>query len=94
MMRLPLWMKLVALAVVLAALYGGYRVWRHSVWVEGRDAALEAVARVNDAAEQAAEQVALTTDQCFDRGGSWDVTTGKCDLGPATPAGVRSLFGN
>lgn len=84
----------VLIVVALGAIYGGYRVWRHGVWVEGRDAALEAVARQNDVAAKAAEKVVLTTDQCFDSGGSWNVSTGKCDLGGATPSGVSSLFGN
>lgn len=83
----------VALGLVATA-YTGYRVWRHSVWVEGRDAALEAVAKVNAEAKQAADRVQMTTDQCFDNGGTWDVVTGKCDLGGVSPSGVRSLFSN
>lgn len=79
---------------VLGGAYTGYRVWRHQVWVEGRDAALAAVAKVNADAKKAADRVEFTIDVCFDRGGSWNVSTGKCDVGGASPAGISSLFGH
>ena len=77
---------------VVGSLYAGYRVWRHSIWVEGRDAALVAVARQNQRAAEAATRVRTSTDRCFDEGGSWDVVTGTCQLGGTTPAGVSRLF--
>lgn len=84
-----------AIAVVaLGSLYTGYRVWRHQIWVEGRDAALEEVSEVNQQARQAAQRVKRTIDQCFDEGGGWDVVTGTCTLDGTTPSGIRSLFGN
>lgn len=79
---------------VLGGAYTGYRIWRHQIWLEGRNAALEAVAKVNAEAKQAADRVEFNIDSCFDRGGAWNVSTGKCDLGGATPSGISSLFGN
>jgi hypothetical protein len=53
---------------------------------------LEEVAEQNQTAARAAAKVKLTTDQCFDEGGMWDVTVGECVMGGATPSGVRGLF--
>ena len=72
----------VALGLV-AGLYTGYRVWRGQIWKEGRDAALAAVAAQNGAAANAAKIVEVTSDLCFDKGGTWSVITGECDLDPA-----------
>jgi hypothetical protein len=77
-MFIPWWAKGLAALALLAALYSGYRVYRHHVWVEGRDAALAAVKAQNGVAAAAAAKVQATTDACFDKGGSWDVSTGTC----------------
>lgn len=92
LMRLGVYALIAVVGV--GSIYTGYRVWRHSVWVEGRDAALAAVEKVNTQAATAARQVELSTDACFDQGGTWDVSTGRCDLGSTTLHGVSSLFGD
>ncbi len=53
---LPWWMKLAAGAALLAALYGAFAIWRHSIYQEGWDvrdrAAKEEKRQVNAAAEK------------------------------------------
>jgi hypothetical protein len=44
----------------------------------GWDGAIAAVSKQNAIAAKAAVKVQLSVDQCFDRGGDWDVTTGTC----------------
>lgn len=39
----------------------------------------QAVAERNQAAERDAEQAQLSVDQCFDKGGRWDVVKGACN---------------
>lgn len=52
LLDLPLWMKVAAGALLLAALYGAYAVWRHSIYQEGWDAR-DATAKTELAAEKA-----------------------------------------
>lgn len=75
---IPWWAKLLAIVAVIAALYGGYRAWRHAVWTEGKNAAIEAVQAQNGIAADAARKVDQAIDDCYDRGGTWDVSTGAC----------------
>lgn len=42
--------------------------------------ALHSVAQQNLAASAAARKLQTTVDQCFDKGGKWDVRSGACDL--------------
>lgn len=72
--------QLIAVSGIVLTLLGGYRIWRHGVWAEGRDAAIAAV-KVQDArAVKAANDVIRTSDECFAREGWWwNVITGKCE---------------
>jgi hypothetical protein len=79
-----------AVAVSLAT--GFYFHWRHEQRMVGWNNALAAVAAQNARAREAAEEVTGDVNQCFDAGGSWDVSTGKCNS--ASNSGVRGLFSN
>lgn len=39
----------------------------------------QAVTQRNQAVERQAEKAQLSVDQCFDKGGRWDVVKGACD---------------
>lgn len=65
----------IAVLVGLAALW----LWGNSRYREGWNDALATVSSMNDEAAKAAGEAARTVDQCFATGGSWNVSTGKCD---------------
>lgn len=52
LLDLPIWMKLAAGALLLAALYGAFMAWRHSIYQEGWDAR-DATAKTELSAEKA-----------------------------------------
>lgn len=79
LLDLPLWVKAVIALAVLSSLYGGYRVWKHSIWKDGWNDALAAVEKQNEHAREIAQGVRSKLRQCESGGGSWDVSTGTCD---------------
>lgn len=71
--------KLAAGAGVLAVIIIGGLMLKRSIYEQGWNDAMTAVAAQNAVAAQVAEEVQTTVDQCFDQGGTWNVTTGNCD---------------
>lgn len=65
----------IAMLISLAALWW----YGNSRYDAGWNDALATVARMNDAAAKAAGEAARTVTDCIDQGGSWNVSTGKCD---------------
>ncbi len=70
----------------LAFLLAGLAMWAVYAGVaayhkrQGFNAALHAVEQQNKVAAKAAEKVRLSVDDCFDRGGDWNVIQADCDL--------------
>lgn len=98
---LPSASKLIVYAV-LAAVYAGvvgaglvaYAGWVHHQRMIGWHGAVEAVAKQDAKAVAAATAAKNHADACDDSGGTWNVSTGKCDNpgGSADPTGISSLF--
>lgn len=65
--------------VVFSMAATAFYAYRESIWREGRDAALNAVAKQNEVAREAAKGVRTNIDQCFENGGDWNVATATCD---------------
>lgn len=70
-------------AAIAAGLLGTatatYFGWRHHERMIGWNNAIEYVKTKNADAKKAADQTINEVDQCFTTGGSWNVSTGKCD---------------
>lgn len=68
--------------IVIAVIIGFAALWWYgnSRYRAGWNDALATVAQMNDAAAKAAGEAARTVTDCIDQGGSWNVSTGKCDL--------------
>lgn len=64
----------IAVLICLAALWW----YGNSRYREGWNDALATVSKQNQEAAEAARKVTRNVDDCFDRGGSWDVTTARC----------------
>jgi hypothetical protein len=78
---IPWWGKLAAIAVVVAALAVGYAAWRHSIYQEGYDDAMAAIA-AQDAKALAARDAAVSrVRECHDSGMRWDQSARQC-VGP------------
>lgn len=79
-------LSLVKLGIYVFIVLGGitavtatYFGWRHHQRMIGWNNAIEYVKQKNAQAKQAADQVVGDVDRCETDGGSWNVSTGKCD---------------
>lgn len=81
-LQIPLWGKAVAALAVVALLSIGYAAWRHSIYQEGYDDAIEAVSQQNrDALEQIHKRRSLARDCDAAPGMRWNQVTRKCEPG-------------
>jgi hypothetical protein len=78
--------SLIRLAVYAAIFFGAvaslsavYFGWRHHERMIGWNSALATVKAQNEAAKGIADRVNNAVDKCFADGGSWNVSTGKCE---------------
>jgi ABC-type amino acid transport system permease subunit len=70
--------KLGAIAAGLVALVIAYGIWHHHVYMEGWNAAINAVARQDAKAIAAAKAGRDAFNKCRDSGLRWDQSTGQC----------------
>lgn len=69
----------IALAVVIVgAASAVYALRVNAAYKRGWHDALASVAQINQASADAASKVRVTVDQCFDKGGTWDVVKANC----------------
>lgn len=74
---------LVGAGIVLGLALVGFLAHRHVAvthYARGYAAALESVAAQNRDAARAGDRARGDVGACFDRGGTWNVATGLCDL--------------
>lgn len=75
---IPIWVYAVGIGVVLSGLYGGYRYWKHQIYLTGVEDTVKAVEKQNSVAAAAAHKVLLTQEDCYEKGGWWDNTKDGC----------------
>lgn len=78
MFAIPLMWRIGLAAAVIAALAIGYGVWHHKVYQSGYDAAIAAVARLDQEAMDRVKDGVKDLIECRARGGTWDIVSGTC----------------
>jgi hypothetical protein len=68
---LALWQQIAATLAVLLIVGGTYVAWRSSIYNEGWNSAIEAIARKDKEAVDAADKAAARVDACWNGGGVW-----------------------
>ncbi|MCB1476661.1 MAG: hypothetical protein H6883_07295 [Rhodobiaceae bacterium] len=71
--------KLIAIGIVVAGVAGSILYYGHTRYRAGWDDAIATVSKMNNEAAAVARKAQSTVDECFDSGGTWNVSTGKCD---------------
>ena len=74
----PLVIKLIAGAVVLAAIGGGIAYWSIHKYNQGYAQAIADIAARDKGAVDAVNKAKSKVDECVARNGTWDVTVGVC----------------
>lgn len=77
-LNIPLWGKALAVLALVSALWGGYAVWRHSVYQEGYNAAMADVRIENAEVVDRAVARRVIRDDCRARGGVWSQASRQC----------------
>ena len=77
------WLKLGIYAAMIVAVLGTataiYFSWQHKQRMIGWNGAIEWVKQQNAAAKRTADNAVAQLDACEANGGTWNVSTGKCD---------------
>lgn len=67
------------IAGIAAAAYGGYALWRKSIWDDGYETAIEHVAAQNKEANDRVRKRDDRVRACYDAGGVWRQDIRDCD---------------
>lgn len=74
--------KIALYLIGAAAIIGVFWVWvdrrERAAYIRGQDELHEAIVKRDAAAAVEARKARNALDQCYDTGGTWDQTTGKC----------------
>lgn len=71
--------RIATVAVVALAAWGGYALWKKSIYNQGYNSALADVEAANKELNDATREAVNAVRACRDAGGVWNQTTGQCD---------------
>jgi hypothetical protein len=79
MARLIPWYVWAAVGTAVVGAFWGFVASRErSAYIRGQDQLQQAIVKRDRNAAEKAQEARNALDQCYDTGGTWDQTTGKC----------------
>lgn len=70
--------QLLAIASLIASLWGAWLIHKHGLINQGRERERAAVQRQNDAANARGDRVMSEIDACYESGREWDAVNSRC----------------